>query len=617
MQNYTTNGSNNASYGGDFSGFSFVNNASMDAQGQRQAMAASAQGSFAPVDNGNINIAALSAFLQSNQGGVNWTTCSHCQQLFSSNEGLAEHESTCPMRPRTTGINPIQLQQYLQLQQNNLNLQQQFQQQQAQLNQQFHQQQSQLSQQHQAFLASTMGADMSNTQYCMPALPGATNYQGLNALQQGIELNESTDGFARDQFDALVNQIPSFASASQNANVTLKPPPQSDSTEYFPLALLPEDEKWLTPLHCFVRQYCAEVFVATPADVEAPCMGKRSPVTVGQVGIRCPYCSPKNEETSARGYDVARARENGVVFPSIVSRIYNATINLLQRHLRTCTFVPPGVLAKYDELKASNARSGASKKYWVESALRMGLYDTPNGIRLNKEMYLQTKMNLKRSEASGDVSGSTSMTASTPGNLVTEDPNAPPLVLPTDKRYTTAFTFHLMAQMQPCVFTEADRLGRRRNLEVGFSGLACRHCFGGHGNGRFFPSSIKTMSDASKTLDAIYKHICVCKQCPNDIKQGLNNLKEFHESEKSKMPFGNQRAFFAKIWGRLHGNVSETAPSLPAESGPLKTPEDAKPSSALCIIPKLEGESPDSLQALYAQLNKNNATMKKMVNEAA
>eukprot|EP00804_Cyclotella_cryptica_P016155 CCRYP_020638-RA/>CCRYP_020638-RA protein AED:0.05 eAED:0.05 QI:1025/-1/1/1/-1/1/1/424/346 len=346
-------------------------------------------------------------------------------------------------------------------------------------------------------------------------------------------------------------------------------------------------------------------------------MGKRSPVTVGQVGIRCPYCSPKNEETAARGYDVARARENGVVFPSIVSRIYNATINLLQRHLRTCSFVPPGVLAKYDELKASNARSGASKKYWVESALRMGLYDTPNGIRLNKEMYLQTKTNLKRSEAAADNSGITSLSASNTGNTPTEDPNAPPLVLPTDKRYTTAFTFHLMAQMQPCVFTEADRLGRRRNLEVGFSGLACRHCFGGHGNGRFFPSSIKTMSDASKTLDAIYKHICVCKQCPNDIKQGLNNLKEFHDSEKSKMPFGNQRAFFAKIWGRLHGNASDSVQTVSAESGALKTPEDVKPSAALGIIPKLEGDSPDSLQALYAQLNKNNATMKKMVNEAA
>ena len=613
MQNYSTV-NNGTSCSGDFSGL-FTNHAS-NMEGPDQFQRSNGN---TPADNGNLNVAAISAYLQNSQGNVNWTSCSHCQHIFASNEGLAEHEATCPLRPRTTGINPIQLQQYLQLQQNNLQLQHQFQQQQAQLNQQYQQQQVGFP----AF-ASGMGGDMNNSTFCMPPLPPvAGNYQGLNALQQGIELNQNTDGngMPRDQFESLVNQLPAFnANAptqppAEPANAPLQPPPESDSTEYFPLALLPEDEKWLTPLHCFVRQYCAEVFVATPADVEAPCMGKRSPVTVGQVGIRCPYCSPKNEDTTASGYDVARARENGVVFPSIVSRIYNATINLLQRHLRTCSFVPPQVLAKYDELKSSNARSGASKKYWVESALRMGLYDTPNGIRLNKEMYLQTKMDLKRSKGGEATGAPTSLEAKSDSGAFSsnsEDSNAPPLVLPTDKRYTTAFTFHLMAQMQPCVFTEADRLGRRRNLEVGFSGLACRHCFGGHGNGRFFPSSIKTMSDASKTLDAIYKHICVCKQCPNDIKQGLNNLKEFHDSEKSKMPFGNQRAFFAKIWGRLHGNETVSMPAAAALSH-----EETKLSPSLNMIPKLEGDSPDSLQALYAQLNKNNATMKKMINEAA
>ena len=463
---------------------------------------------------------------------------------------------------------------------------------------------------------------MGGAPYCMPALPSATTaYQGLNALQQGIEMNEAADGMVQDQFDTLVNQLPAFnpPAARPSKKATLSPPPESNSTDYFPLALLPEDEKWLTPLHCFVRQYCAEVFVATAADVEAPCMGKRSPVSVGQVGIRCPYCSPKNEETRASGlgFDVARSRENGVVFPSIVSRIYNATINLLQRHLRTCSFVPPAVLARYDELKASNARSGASKKYWVESALRMGLYDTPNGIWLNKDMYLQTKMNAKREIAQGDGPADASA-ASKEGQTV------PPLVLPADKRYTTAFTFHLMAQMQPCVFTEADRLGRRRNLDVGFAGLACRHCFGGHGNGRFFPSSIKTMSDASKTLDAIYKHIGMCKKCPDDIKQGLENLKEFHDSEKSKMPFGNQRAFFARIWGRLHDDSKSFAPAAaPTEdSKPFSLPAATMPSLSMSSInmdnaAKLEGDSSSSLQALYSQLSRNNATMKKMVNEAA
>jgi len=605
MQNYTNN---NSSFGGDFSGYSYTNNTNVNMDGSNHFQ------SNGQANNG-LDVNALNAYLQNSN--ANWTTCNHCQQLFANNDAYAEHESSCPMRPRTndnSGIN-LQLQQYLQLQQNNMNLQQQFEQQQAQLNQQFQEQQAQLNppRQEAAFSAlASMGGDMQMSNapapFCMPALPTA-NYQGFNALQQGIEMNESAHGTARDQFDALVNQLPAFnPPAASASNAVLSPPPESNSTEYFPLALTPEDEKWLTPLHCFVRQYCAEVFVATPADVEAPCMGKRSPVSVGQVGIRCPYCSPKNEETRAAGlgYDVARARENGVVFPSIVSRIYNATINLLQRHLRTCSFVPPAVLARYDELKSSNARSGASKKYWVESALRMGLYDTANGIRLNKEVYLQTKMDVKRSMVP-QAGGVTKTDAN-----VEEDPNAPPLVLPTDKRYTTAFTFHLMAQMQPCVFTEADRLGRRRNLEVGFAGLACRHCFGGHGNGRFFPSSIKTMSDASKTLDAIYKHIGVCGQCPQDIKQGLSNLKEFHDSEKSKMPFGNQRAFFARIWGRLHDNDKATMPA----SSPY---EDSKPPSleTNMVLPKLEGDSSDSLQALYAQLSRNNAAMKKMVNEAA
>jgi hypothetical protein len=615
MQNFTNN---NSSLGNDFSAFSFINNLNMDGSDQLQTN-----------NNNGMDVSVINAYLQSNQGNsVNWATCNHCQQLFANNEAYNEHEATCPLRPRASagGINPAQLQQYIQLQQNNLNLQQQFEQQQVQLNQQFQEQQAQLNHHHNqqaAFSAlASMGGDMGGAPYCMPALPSATTaYQGLNALQQGIEMNEAADGMVQDQFDTLVNQLPAFnpPAAIPSKKATLSPPPESNSTDYFPLALLPEDEKWLTPLHCFVRQYCAEVFVATAADVEAPCMGKRSPVSVGQVGIRCPYCSPKNEETRASGlgFDVARSRENGVVFPSIVSRIYNATINLLQRHLRTCSFVPPAVLARYDELKASNARSGASKKYWVESALRMGLYDTPNGIWLNKDMYLQTKMNAKREIAQGDGPADASAASK-------EGQNVPPLVLPADKRYTTAFTFHLMAQMQPCVFTEADRLGRRRNLDVGFAGLACRHCFGGHGNGRFFPSSIKTMSDASKTLDAIYKHIGMCKKCPDDIKQGLDNLKEFHDSEKSKMPFGNQRAFFARIWGRLHDNDRSFAPAAaPTEdSKPFSLPAATMPSLSMSSInkdnaAKLEGDSPSSLQALYSQLSRNNATMKKMVNEAA
>ncbi len=69
---------------------------------------------------------------------------------------------------------------------------------------------------------------------------------------------------------------------------------------------LPADKDWLTPLHCFVRIHCVEVFTATKADVAIPTKGKRKPIQIGQVGIRCPHCH--NSESGAL------SRERGSVY---------------------------------------------------------------------------------------------------------------------------------------------------------------------------------------------------------------------------------------------------------------------------------------------------------------
>ena len=352
-------------------------------------------------------------------------------------------------------------------------------------------------------------------------------------------MNSSTDDNIFQTNSDLQGRLNIQGETQSHANQalnTLPEPLTSSAPDHFTLALA-SDEKWLTPLHCFVRRYCVEAFVATSKDIAAPCMGKRNPLSVDQVGIRCPYCSPERNGRNAQG-DGAQACENGVVYPSIISRIYNSSINLLQRHLRICSYVPPEILARYDELKSSNARSGASKKYWVESAMKLGLVDTPNGIRLDKEVHF--------SHIAAEANDSRTDNWK---NCVQAPPS---LVIPSDQRSTTSFTFHLLSQMQPCVFTEADRLGRRRGLKVGFVGLGCRHCSGIHGSGRFFPSSVKTMADASKSLDVIYRHVIKCKNCPWEIKSQLRNLREIHDSERNNMPFGNQRAFFVKVWDRLH-----------------------------------------------------------------
>ena len=340
-----------------------------------------------------------------------------------------------------------------------------------------------------------------------------------------------------------------------------------------PSALAMEtDKEWLTPLHCFVRRHCVEVFTASEAEVAAPSKGKRKPIQVGQVGIRCPHC---------HSADSSKARERGsVYYPTTISSIYNATMNLLQRHLHSCTAVPGEIMRRYETLKADDARSGTSKRYWIESALSLGLVDTPNGIRFSaleppplpsltrsqESMVDSTRGQSARrnsndffSTSSNAVTDDSKANTDRPGDAPTEQAltETAPLTTPEDKAYSTAFSYHLLSQMQPCVFTEADRLGKRKGLPPGFPGLACRHCFGGYGSGRFFPSSIKTLSDTSKTLNVLHNHMMRCRKCPPDVRETLEKLRGSHDEERAKMKFGSQKAFFARIWDRLHGNKQD------------------------------------------------------------
>lgn len=547
----------------------------------------------------HINIVA--SFLEKNSnGGESWQSCRYCQQrFFVSAEGLSRHEISCPVN--------IQVQQFLQQQQQQQQqcnqLQQQLQLQHNQLQQQFqHQQQQSFGSYLPAQFASSQDA-LSSLQMQMPRTVQGFDLLSQQSLSMGFnqQSGQAGTGTSPVDFEAAVANLPAFDPPSKQLD--------PNASDYFPLAR-PDDDEWLTPLHCFVRKYCVEVFVATPADVAAPCMGKRSPVSVNQVGIRCPYCSPERMKGKIDEVDIARARENGVVYPSLISRIYNATINLLQRHLRSCAYVPPEILARYEELKNSNARSGASKKYWAESATKLGLVDTPHGIRLDKEVYLEEKRQIEKSPKSQEETSSQA-----------------PIVLPTDKRYTTSFTFQVMSQLQACTFTEADRLGRRRGLEVGYAGLACRHCVGGYGSGRFFPSSIKTMSDASKTLDVVYKHMCKCKKCPPKVKNTLMELRRFHDSERAKMPFGNQRAFFQKIWSRLHdsNSVSEFQSLPPAAIAPpvasMPVTLAPPPIEMPCIENSKHDDGTDSFpHQVMASINRTNSlvsTQNKVASESA
>jgi hypothetical protein len=425
-------------------------------------------------------------------------------------------------------------------------------------------------------------------------------------------------------FDSLhsAHSLHSATSASTYDTPHMSNGPYALMDNPMPLAM-PSDKDWLTPLHCFVRRHCVEVFTATDMDVATPSKGKRKPIHVGQVGIRCPHCHQEqppaaeqpHRDSLGQSSSSSKTRERGsVYYPTTISSIYNATMNLLQRHLHNCTAVPEDIMQRYEALKADDARSGTSKRYWIESALSLGLVDTLTGIRFSalrppplpsltreqnttglnaqrrnsNEFFSSTSNAVELNDDSADAAqsagsdkpaatgkkskssknspskgGSAKSAGDVTTDLHTEDmpeytgedhlANSAPLVSPEDKSYSTAFSFHLLSQMQPCVFTEADRLGKRKGLPPGFPGLACRHCFGGYGSGRFFPSSIKTLSDTSKTLNVLYNHMMRCRKCPQDVRKMLQDLRSSHDDERAKMKFGSQKAFFARIWECLHG----------------------------------------------------------------
>ena len=367
-----------------------------------------------------------------------------------------------------------------------------------------------------------------------------------------------------------------------------------------PLAMS-NDHQWLTPLHCFVREKIVEVFTATQKDVDAPSRGKRRNISLNQVGIRCPHCSP------LKVGNYGAYRQGSVYYPLQISAMYNATMNLLQRHFDYCDMVPKEIQETYKKLKSDEARSGMSKKYWIESAKALGLVDKKNAIwyRTPTKAQLDTSSTSPPKSPiidSGDLhhSSTTSTTGPVGGQASTAQPqaqaNAQPeaLVYSEDQKKTTRFTFCLLSQVLSCRFTEADRLGKRRGLPIGFAGLACRHCYPQFGNGRYFPSSLKTLSDTSKTLNVLNAHLLRCRSCPEEIREELRQAHESHASERSDLPFGSQKAFFTKIWERLHGKIPVVQPPTDEDessSSFLLSSEEYKYSSSASSLKKAPSSS--------------------------
>ena len=310
------------------------------------------------------------------------------------------------------------------------------------------------------------------------------------------------------------------------------PLPHFTQRKCVPLAT-DEDENWLSEFLCFIRCQLVEVFRASNDDVASRINSKK--VVYGQVGIRCRYCAhqPHNERGSRSS-----------CFPSSIDRIYQSLTMTIRDHFVRCPGMPDALKSRFLELK-SNTTQGAtdSKKYWVDSAKRLGMFDTPKqGISIRQAPRLSA---LEPIEAPAQRCSS----------LVTPDhrsisvgTNECMLIDKVDKSLIPEYIYFLLSQVQKVYLTESEQVGNRKTMELSMPGFSCRYCHasGRKGLSRFFPARRRTLPAKVKDLS---DHLRRCSTCPQQVKEKLTAFK------KQKLDVDPNedccKCFFDRVWARL------------------------------------------------------------------
>lgn len=324
-----------------------------------------------------------------------------------------------------------------------------------------------------------------------------------------------------------------------------------DNIQYFEgktVLSLPSDKSALSPLRCFLRENTV-AFSATAEDIAV-----RTPTTfsvqLGQVGIGCKHCY----------FLPPRERSNrAVCFPFSIGRIYQSVADIQRFHMAECSMIPADVKARFNELQDASSKGSkglATRQYWIMAAKKIGLTDTSNGIRF----YRDPSIPIISKADSLDI---LAQVASASPNL------QKPLVLEEDKPHIAEFLYVVMKQLQPCRFTEADR-NKRRLKDVGCVGVECKHCAGQVDGRKFFWSSVNAVES---NFVSVHTHMMECRMIPEDFKQNLARLKSLRKEQTAKLKNGSQKAFFTRVWKRLHTDST----SIPDSSKENHESDDVPP----------------------------------------
>lgn len=161
-----------------------------------------------------------------------------------------------------------------------------------------------------------------------------------------------------------------FMNPNAMANARLRPIPPQRMGITLSMAC---DIEHLSEYQILVRQQL-ELFEAAQEDVESNTQGRKKPVVLGQVGLRCRHCAPF----------ALRARGRGAVYyPAKLYGIYQAAQNMAGSHLcQSCQHIPPLIKQELRKLRERRDNASGGKQYWADGCRALGLYEDDKCLRM-------------------------------------------------------------------------------------------------------------------------------------------------------------------------------------------------------------------------------------------
>jgi hypothetical protein len=170
-----------------------------------------------------------------------------------------------------------------------------------------------------------------------------------------------------------------------------------------------------------------------------------------------------------------------------------------------------------------------------------------------KPMWIETHINSLLSEhevkshpVDTSMSEPDETTTTIEGN-VSSEPKIFQVLLDEEKDHVTDFVRLTLENTKP-VFVTAAEILKRSTRPLGAPGLVCQHCSGKYGEGKYFFSSMESLSTCYPVLE---KHYYKCPDTPSEIKAEVAKARALHIPQRRLKPNGSQQAVFVKLWNRM------------------------------------------------------------------